>query len=430
MAVRASDIPFGSDSRTLPDVEDRIFRERGDQRYSLELEPLGIAFEVDRLRREHHALHGELAVTVRPGALPHALTMVEDGAHYLTIGDLNFSAPRSITERANILKDRSRMDSLDWFGFLQEFVFRVTAAERKGKPASVLAEVPDDAEDQPDAWDIHGLPVLTDLPMVIFGEGGSGKSYLAMYIAGKLAERGVNVLYADWEFSRRDHRKRFARLFTPMPKGVFYINCDRPLIDEIDRIQRLIAHHRIGYVIFDSMVFALNGPADDERAGQYFRAARQTGLGGLHLAHTTKSNEDDADKKVYGSVFFSNGARSIWFCSKAKNPARGEHDIGLYHRKSNIGELLKPKGFKLAFRGTRTLVETIAVEDSEELSVSLPVLDRTIKLLRTGAMTMKGIADELNVPIGSIKSVFTRHKSKFVKTGNKYGVLGEGGVDF
>ena len=428
--IKASDIPFGSSSKGDTEIAETHFRERGEGRYSLELLPVGITFEVDRLRRESHALKGELAVSIKPGSLPHAKTLVDPDTQtqFLAIGELNFSAPRSITERANILKERSgAADSIDWYGLLAQFVFRVTATERRGKPAVLLADIPDEPEDAVETWDVSGLPILPDLPMVLFGAGSSGKSYIAMFIAGRLAQQGINVLYCDWEFSQKDHRKRFGRLFAPMPKNVFYIRCERPLVDEIDRITRLIAIHHINYVIFDSIVFALGGTADDENAGMYFRAARMTGVGGLHITHTPKAAiEESANKQhAYGSVFFENGARSIWYAAKAESCPRGEHNVGLYHRKSNVGELLKPRGFRLLFRGNRTLVEPMAVEESDELTASLPLLDRMVRALKNGGLTRKQLAEELNCPDAAIRAIISRHKSRFVKVGNKIGLLGD-----
>lgn len=435
MALKASDISFGSAPKVEKDVSEAHFRELGEGRYSLELLPAGITFEVDRLRREHHALKGELAVIVRPGALPHARANIDPDTqvHYISPPtELNFSAPRSITERANILKERSgASDSFDWYGLLSQFVFRITTTERRGKPSVILADIPDEPEDKVETWDVSGIPILPDLPMVLFGAGSSGKSYIAMHVAGTLALQGVNVLYCDWEFSERDHRKRLARLFVPMPKNLHYISCDRPISDEIDRIVRIIRSGNIQYVIYDSMIFALGGPSDDEHAAIYFRAIRTTRVGGLHIAHTAKGQLEEVASKqhVFGSIFFENGARSVWYCAKAEHSPRGEHYVGLYHRKSNVGELIKPRGLKLIFRGHRTLVEKMGVDESDELSASLPLLERMTKALSGGAMTRKQIAEDLNVPDAAIRSMLSRHKSRFIKIGNKIGLLGDS-VDF
>lgn len=422
--VRAEDIPFREGtSPKKDDTTEHIFRERGEGWYSLELLPAGIVFQVDRLRRERHELHGELLVTVN-GSTPHARIL--DGG-VLTRGDLNFSSVTAVGTRSKLLAERSRAEGLDWHGFLSEFAHKVLDAERKGKPAVVLADVTEDDEAN-DSWDVAGWPLLQDLPMVLFGTGASGKSYLAMWAAGTLAIQGVNVLYADWEFSQRDHRKRLGKLFAVMPKNLYYAACERPMVDEVERFVRLIREHKIRYIVCDSMVFALNGPADDEHAGHYFRAVRELKIGSLHVAHTTKA-DDDSEKKIYGSVFFTNGARSVWFIQRSENNPHGELQVGLYHRKSNIGELLKPKGFKLVFRSGRTLIEKCAIEGNDELESKLPLLDRMTRALKGGALTQKQLSDDLNCPLGTIRSILSRHKSKFIKLGNKIGLMADG-VDF
>lgn len=400
-------------------IEKREFRERGDQRYSLEISPLGITFEVDRLRRQSKELIGEVSVTVGP-----RFKGARGVNGVLTSGDLNLSSVQARSTRAKLLAERSKAEHLDWFGFVEEFVTNVIQAERTGKPAVVLADLVVD-DDDADTWIVGDVPILKSLPMVLFGSGGAAKSYLAMWIAGSLAQQDIPVLYADWEFSAKDHRKRLGKLFQPMPKALYYVTCERPLVDEVDRLVRLVREHRCQYVVCDSMVFALNGPADDEHAGVYFRALRQLRVGSLNIAHTTKT-DDDREKQVYGSVFFQNGARSIWFSQRADQSPHGELQIGLYHRKSNVGELLKPKGFVLKFSRDITRVERIAIDDVDELADKLPILDRMKRALVKGALTVKQLADDTNAPQPTIRKVLSRHKSLFVRIGtNKVGLASQ-----
>lgn len=289
------DSPDPPPSHDTPLIIDQVFLDRGEQRYALELRPAGIKFEVDRLRREHRELHGELSVRVN-GSTPKAKT-IRDGL--ISIGDLNFSSVQARGTRAKLLAARSGANALDWEGFLESFVLQVIEAERTGKPAVVLADVPH-SDDDTETWDIESLPILQTLPMVIFGDGDSLKSYLSMWVAGSLANQGIPVLYCDWEFAVRPHRDRLERLFQPMPKNVFYVRCDKPLKDEIERLQRLIREHGCRYIICDSIMFALDGKADEEQAGIYFRSVRQLGdIGSLHVAHTQKT-EGETDKTVYG----------------------------------------------------------------------------------------------------------------------------------
>lgn len=423
--MKASDIPFGGDSS--PRVTERVFSEKGEQRYVLELRPAGIVFEVDRLRRERHELIGELQVVVN-GQLPDARTV---GAGILSIGDMNFSSVQARNTRAKLLADRSRAADLDWYGFLEEFTLKMLAAERKGKPAVVLAEAPqEDEAEGGEAWDLDGWPILKGLPMVLFGDAGSGKSYLAIWVAAELASQGVPVLYADWEFSLREHQKRLKRLCQPMPKSLLYARCDSPLSRQADRLSRLIREHGCQYLVCDSIGFAVDGPAEaQESARTYFQALRQMGVGSLNIAHIPKQYDDTREATIFGSTFFRAGARSAWFVQAATVNPKGELRFGLHHRKTNVGDLLPSRGYKLTFTESRTTLEQIDPNTVDELAAQMPLLERMKRALKYGALSPKALAEELNVSPGSIRSILNRHKSQFTKLGAKVGVAYDG-LDF
>ena len=394
---------------TKPDplaITDRLFTptERG---YVLALKPIDVTFQADRLRREKQELIGELSVRVN-GKLPQAQAV--NGI--LSQGDFNFSSIRARSERAKLLGMRARDGGLDWYGFLEEFAVKILDAERKGKPAIRLAEYEPDT-DQRDSWDVGGFPLLRDLPMVLYGLGDAGKSYFSMWLAGTLAERAIPVLYADWEFSKKDHYYRFKRLFQPMPLDLYYVRCERAMTYEIDRLMRLVEEHRVQYVICDSIVFALQGHADDEQAGHYFRALRQLGVGTLNLAHTSKAADDE--KSIYGSVFFANGARSIWFIEKAERTAENTLEFGLFHTKCNVGSKRKPRGYKLIFGQGTTTVESTDVEDSDELSSKLPALDRIRRVLRFGPLAFGEISEKTGLKKNILSDLMRKHQTMFTK---------------
>lgn len=420
----ASDIPWQGSDVVADPTEERIFRERGDQRYSLEILPKGITFEIDRMRRDREGLVGELAVSVGP-----KFKTAQAYNGFISVGDLNFSAVRSRTERANLLAKRSGAEHLDWFGYLEEFCIRTMAAERQGKPAVVLAEV-DPQDERVEAWDVEGFPILTELPMVLFGDAASGKSYFAMWIAGMLAQQDIGVLYADWELSEREHRKRLGRLFQPMPKNIHYVRCEYPLSQQTDRLLRIASEHNCKFTICDSIGFAIDGAAESQEAAlKYFRALRQLRMGTLNLAHIPKQYDDNREAQIFGSVFFKAGARSAWFVDKASTNPKGEIRFGVHHRKSNVGELMPSRGYRLKFEHDRTRVESIDLKSIDELSLQLPILERLKIVLRNGAMTLKDIVEETGAPATSIKSTMSRHKSQFVKLGNRIGLIAEG-MDF
>ena len=192
MSLSVVDIPVRPDD---PKGWKHIFRARGEGAYSLELLPIGITLYVDRLRRDRHELIGEMTVTCN-GEMPQARTV--EGV--LSAGDLNFSSVQARGTRAKILAERSRTPEIDWTGLVEEFYIKTLAAERAGTPAVILADIPEQDEST-ETWTLGGWQVLSDLPMILFGDASAGKSYFALWIAGLMAtELGLNVLYADWEF--------------------------------------------------------------------------------------------------------------------------------------------------------------------------------------------------------------------------------------
>lgn len=373
--------------------------------YTFQNEEFGIRFEVDRLRRERHELVGELRVhCTLPGAL-----VTEKGV--LSIADFNLSSARARQDRARLLKDRARTNGTpDWFGLLEDFCQRVFEAERAGDPAVKLRDLP-----KPERGDdilVDGLAFPRRHAAILFGDGGAAKSYTALYVAGRLVERGMRVALFDWELCGEDHRDRLERLFPAMPDALYYCRCERPLTVEADRLQRVVREHSIDYSIYDSIAFACHGrPEDAEIAGAYFRAVRQIGGGSLHIAHVNKSEEND--KKPFGSSFWHNGARSTWNV-QAIDDKGDTLRLGLFNRKSNLGPLRPPVGYALTFTDIATTFRRVDVADSPDLATRLSVRQRMAHLLKRGSLPAEEVAEAIEADVETVKREARRRKNEFV----------------
>jgi hypothetical protein len=394
----------------------REFHAEGEDRYRLSVPELGIVLDIDRLRREHNELLGELSVSC---SLPGARTF--DGS--LSIVDFNMSSARARTDRAKLLATRSNAPDFDWIGLVEEFCQRVMRSERNGQPAVDLRTVarPSAADDM---LDVEGVSLPRNHPAILFGDGGTAKSYTALYAAGRLAERGLAVAYFDWELAAEEHRERLELLFPDgMPK-IYYARCDRPLVHEVDRLRRIVRDNKIDYCIYDSVVFACDGPPESaEIAGRYFRATRQIGGGGLHVAHISKA--EGADKKPFGSAFWHNSARSTWFAQLSEGSREDNQlQIGLFHRKSNLGRLRPPTGFTISFNEDRTIFRRSNPADNQDLAGQLSVRQRMAHLLRTGAMDPKQIAEEIGAEAETVRRESRRQKGLFtVLDGGRIGLV-------
>jgi hypothetical protein len=386
----------------------RTFSQVGEGTYQLTVLSLGIQLTVDRLRRERHELISELAVACDlPGA-----HVVVDG--YLSVADFNLSSAHARATRAKLLAERSEAPDVDWFSLLEELCIRTLAAERQGTPAKLLHTF--DRGETGALLDVDGWPWLKDHAMMTFADGGGLKSYLALYGAGVLGRRGVPVGYVDWELSGHDHRDRLERLFGPDMPLVHYFRCDRPLIEEADRLTR--DAHKLGleYLVFDSAGFGTAGPPEAaEQALQYFRAIRQIGLGSHHLAHVNRS--DTGDQKPFGSSFWHNSARATWFAKLAGTSTdESVLTVGLYNRKCNLTQLHPAVGFKFEFDRDRTIVSRVNLADVEDLAGQLPTWQRIAHFLKAGGgqpRTITEIAEELDVkPDTNKKAISNRGKGR------------------
>lgn len=370
-----------------------IIRQVGEGHYQLAIEKFSVTLEVERLRRERHELVGELTVTCQ---LAGAHTVTPDGLIHLA--DFNLSSAQVRNTRAKLLRERSEAD-LDWGTFLEHLCLQVIRAERAGTPSKPLHQYARRTEDA--TWQVHGWRIPRYHPTILFGDGGAMKSMIALSLAGTIAQQGTPVMYCDWELDGEDHHERLCALFGDALPTVHYLRCDRPLVDEADRVHREAGRLGVEYLVCDSVGFATPGPPESaEMAVGYFRAIRQIGIGGsLHLAHSTKATTDPSQKqtfrglKPFGSAFWHNSARSSWYVQRASEESTPV--IGLFHQKANTGPILPAVGLEVRFDPSATLITRKELSDVPDLSVGLPLRQRITAALRSGPKTVATIADEV-----------------------------------
>jgi hypothetical protein len=283
----------------------------------------------------------------------------------------------------------------------------VLAAERTGEPAVALCDVqPSSAEDTA-CLDVFGFSLPRRHPTIIFGDGGSTKSLLSLYLAGRLAERGHRVLLADWEMDAIDHRDRYGTLFgEAMPATVFYQRCARPMIAEADRLQRVVRLQAIDVAVYDSVGYACHdAPETAAAALAYFQAIRRIGVGGLHLAHITKG--EHGDQRPFGSAFWHNSARATYFLRAAEDTT--PRTVGVFPRKHTLAKYLpRPFAYEVQIDGDRTRFRQCEISDVPELSQRLSVRQRMRAALQRGSLTAEELAEALEVPVNTIYTTARR----------------------
>jgi 5S rRNA maturation endonuclease (ribonuclease M5) len=392
----------------------RCFDVLAEDRYRLSIPDSAAVIEVDRLRRERGELVGELAVKC-------ALPGVRSYGGTVSIADFNLSSARARTDRAKLLTSRVDGIDVDWAGYLEELCQRVLAAERNGQPAVDLRILERPGPDDSIRLDDIRLPRRH--PTIIFGDGGSAKSYLALYLLGKLAQQGLRVALFDWEMAGEDHRDRLERLFGPgMPK-IAYARCQRPLFYEADRLARIVRDEAIEYAAFDSVAFACDGrPEDADVTGRYFQGVRRIGIGGLHVAHITKG--EGGDMKPFGSIFWHNGARATYYVKLADSSPDGKKlSIGIFNRKANLSGLYQPTGYLITFAEGRTYFETSNPADTPELADKLSIRQRLAYALRNGCKDLQQVALEIDAEPDTVRRTLRRYKTQFtIIEGGKVGL--------
>lgn len=381
--------------------------------------PQLVLIEFDYLRAE--ARSGELRgqITIHSSA--------PGSTGLLHRANLNLTSTQGRTAVVKQLASRTSDQGLDWDALLERACMLTIDAYRAGEPAILLR----DAEKPPDAGWLLPPIVLGRLPTILFGDGGTAKSYLSLAAAISIHSgcellqitptTRLNVAYLDWEFDAWEHRDRMHRLVGEDMPGIVYVPCAGPLRDQVDRLQRIIREREIGYVIIDSVGFACEGPPEEAQSALgFFNALRALEVGALCVAHVNRSGDTE---RPFGSAFWHNSARSTWYAKKQQDAASSTLAVGLFNRKSNIGPLASPIGFTFAFDSIQTTIERTDVRDVPELASQVPLKFRISRSLSTGAKTYVELAAELDADVDSVSKAIRREEGKmFTRVLNSDGV--------
>lgn len=374
-----------------------------------------IAFDLVRLERS-----GDITAE---GTIRSTLQGAERILHRARV---NLSGTRSRSELANHLAKRAKGQGLEWPDLLEEAILATIEAFRAGEPAILLR----DAERPAGAGYVLPPVLLGAHPTMLFGDGGTGKSFLALGMALTLHQgdpllglepaRRLRVGYFDWEFSGWDHRER-ARLLGATDPDLLYVRCRGPLTEEVDRLRGIIAREQLDYVVLDSVAYACDGPPEaSDVAMRFFQALGRLELGSLLIAHVPKDADTD---KPFGSAFWHNSARATWYVAKQQDLGASAFTVGLFNRKANTGPQAAPLGYRFDFDADRVRITRTDLLEVPELAEQIPVKTRMRRALRAGAMTPIVLAEEIGASVDAIRMVVTRDKgSTFTRVAGPDGV--------
>ena len=257
-------------------------------------------------------------------------------------------------------------------------------------------------------------------PTLLFAPGGTGKSFVAMYIA-MLVQNGLTfsgetqesqeVLYLDWEVDKHEANRRFGMFKLTFPdmnlNYPLYKRCELPLKDEIDDILQATVENDVGLIIIDSAAPAVGGDINDaHKVLGFFQAVRQlttTGASVLILTHISKNDKKEENRSPIGSVFFENLSRLTWEL-RAEMPEKGTFDFALIPRKSNFGRM-EPIGLRAVFQFDGVYFTIIDSEQVVQYEKDFIVFD---VLKRLEEATVKDIANYLGMRKDKVYTILTR----------------------
>jgi len=358
----------------------------------------------------------------------------ESGESLLHTTRANLLATPTMNSLAKRLEKNSQ--DIPWTDILTFITGKTMEIVRRGE--AVVEIWPSEDDDLAPSYLLE--PILYENhPAIIFGDYSSLKSLVALVIGYTVqlpyhdntlglttGKESTLCLFLDYEDDPTNFRRRWGALGRGFGKGVmpiFYRRMTGTLSDSVEQLQRIIHDKNIGLVIVDSLGPAARGNLNDpEPAIKYHAALRQLGITSLTLAHTSK-DQFTRRKSIFGSIFFTNLARSVWECKAEQETGEDEAVISLKHTKANLSRLHPPLGYRFIFEDKAIRLERTDLRDTS-LSGELPLSFRIKDLLRGGAMSVKDIAGELEANEASIKTIVNRMAKKgvTVKVGEAWGL--------
>jgi hypothetical protein len=355
------------------------------------------------------------------GGVSAEMTVVLGATELLAGVDLGLKSDTGQTKLASTLK--ALVPSLPWKLLLQRACSAVLKRHREGEPLRILTV---NTPVEPLIFQINPL-VFRGKPTVLFGDGGLGKSSLALLcamlvstgetVAGIAALPGI-PLYLDYEDSYDVHVRRMQAIAACHPAltraDVRYQACTEPLANLTHTLLRRIQTEGITFLVLDSLAAATGGDAGAEAATKVFRAIRTLSVGALIIAHVPKAPAEGQEPSIYGSVFHKNFARSTWEMRKEQDVDCDTAILGLFNRKSNLSRQHLPLGLKVTQNSESTLIryEQFDLSQAAELAAALPLPNRIRNLLEDGKpRSSKEIAEELGAKLDSVKTTLSKHRN-------------------
>jgi hypothetical protein len=319
-----------------------------------------------------------------------------------------------------ITKSKKEFDA-----YLSEAIQAVKNALRSTSKVIRLVDAPPKENAQ---WLLEPF-ILDKTTNILFGEGGGGKTFVALRWLLSLATgipflgvkplRMVKCLFLDYEDVSSEGLDRVYKLcggsgldvdMGKLRENIFYMNANgMPLHDLVPTLKEIIIENNIDFLLLDSAALACGGePEKADSATRYFNAIQKLGITSLTIAHETKTENHD---HVFGSIFWRNSARNIWN-GQTETDASDNRRISfeLYHRKCNHAAKRNPVSLEI-FHGDGFV--NIAKANYEVRSENMKPTERIIISLKEKPKFLADLFTEMDdVKKDTIRTAIKRLKAK------------------
>lgn len=262
---------------------------------------------------------------------------------------------------------------------------------------------------------------------ILFGDTGLGKTIFAMQMAIEIGEQGYNVLYVNFELSRKQMSKRYPG--KEIPESVMIANIDYTLMHDVTdqslilaEIEKMALLHDAKVIVIDNLTNLCINSKDGNEAGNIMlrlNSLRQVhGWTLLVLAHVPKRKACDplSLNDLAGSKLLSNLADNVVGLNRSKKGKEKRYIIQLKYRSGSI---------ELDYKNVQEL--TLATSDGylhfeygdyDEERMHLPrsrdekaELERDIirELKQPNGMSYRDIADKVGTSLGTVQRVAKNH---------------------
>lgn len=348
-------------------------------------------------------------------------------------GRLLLLGPRS---RQDVVRAcQAREPDLDWGAYLEQACRLARERYRQGDDmvdlALLVANV--NGHELTIPWLVE--PLVFDSPVIsiLYGDGGSGKSLMAIMLAAVVAgvphdtftvSRTCPVAYFDWEDDANSHAARLSKLLRIeglAPGRIWHKRCSAPLSEMARELRRQMASRDIGFAVIDSVGMAAGDPESANAIVETFRAMRSLGVPVLAIHHLPKDARDKS--KPFGSVYASNEARLTWHIERSGEEDESSMYVSLRNYKINHGRLLPRMAFQISFDDAID-IRRVNPADIPELHDTLSQPAKILLELKRNAKSAEDLSEVLEIPTNQVRAILSRLKEKgqVIRVGDLWGI--------